>query len=139
MPNQFNRSYLTPLIASPTVSLAQLQSGGLAGVIGQTIAANSTAIAPVLSAPTVSATGGGTTGGSLPAGTYYLQFTETNGIGETLPSPESASFTVAAGNIPQVTLPAIASGLNGINIYLTQPGGASGSETLYATGVTTAT
>lgn len=55
---------------------------------------------------------------------------------ESTASPESAHFTVVAGNIPQVTLPPLPSGVASINIYLSPVGGASGSEVQYATGVT---
>lgn len=86
--------------------------------------------------PTVSPTGGGSAGGLLQAGDYYLRYTFVNAVGETLTSPASSRFTVASGNIPQVTLPALASGATSINVYLTFPGGQLGSETLYKTGVT---
>lgn len=88
-------------------------------------------------APTVNVTGGGSVGGSLPAGAYYLVYTELDsGAKESNPSQETANFTVAAGNIPRVTLPALPTGVSSRNIYLTAAAGARGSETLYATGVT---
>jgi hypothetical protein len=91
-------------------------------------------------APTVNPTGGGTTGGSLAAGTYYGTYTFVFASGyETPASPESSQFTVADGNIPQVSLPALPSGVAGINLYLTPANGAQGSEVRYATGITTRT
>ena len=50
----------------------------------------------------VSPSGGGSTGGHLAPGTYFLQYTFTYPGGtETLPSPGSNSFTVtASGNVP---------------------------------------
>jgi hypothetical protein len=72
----------------------------------------------------------------LQAGTYYVKYTFVNQAGETLASPASTQFTVAAGNIPQVTFPALPTGATSINVYLTSAGGPSGSETLYKTGVT---
>lgn len=86
--------------------------------------------------PTVSATGGGASGGLLQAGNYYVKYTFYNAAGETLPSASSTVFTVASGNIPQVTLPSLPTGATGINIYLTAANGVPGSETLYKTGVT---
>ena len=86
--------------------------------------------------PTVAPTGGGASGGSLQAGTYYLKYTFVNANGQTTVSPESAQFTVAAGNIPQVTLPVLPAGSTSISIFLTAAGGGSGTETRYATGVT---
>ena len=83
----------------------------------------------------VTATGGGTTGGSLAAGQYFVTYTWMNATGETLPLPTPAPVTVAAGNIPRVTLPALPAGATGANIYLRLPGGAAGSELRYATGV----
>lgn len=90
--------------------------------------------------PTVNPTGGGAGGGALQTGTFYLKYTFTNASGETAPSPESLQFTVAAGNQPQVTLPALPAGATGISIYITPPGGNSGSEVIrYATGVNVTT
>jgi hypothetical protein len=80
-----------------------------------------------------------TTSGNLAAATYYLRHTELNGFGETTVGPESSSFTVAAGNIPQVTFPALQAGNVARNLYLTPAGGSSGSELLYADGITTGT
>jgi hypothetical protein len=78
-----------------------------------------------------------TTAGSLAATSYYLNFTETNGFGETTASTESSQFTVSAGNIPRLTFPALQTGNTARNVYLTS--GASGTETLYATGVSSLT
>ena len=89
--------------------------------------------------PTVNPTGGGSVGGSLQAGTYYLKYTFINTAGETPASPESLQFTVSTGNIPTVTLPALPSGATGTNLYITAASGASGTETLYATGIVTTT
>ena len=59
--------------------------------------------APVVAA-VVNATGGGATGGSLPAGNYIVTYAWASLIGETTPSPNSIVVTVAAGNTPRVTL-----------------------------------
>jgi hypothetical protein len=91
-----------------------------------------TAVAPI---------GGGAVGGFLAPGTYRLALTRVTATGgETkIGNTESAPFVVAAGNIPQATLPALGAGAVSFNVYLTLPGGASGTEILYATGVTGAT
>lgn len=89
-------------------------------------------------APVVNTTGGGTTGGSLPLGQYNVRYTFINPAGETAASP-AATFTITAGNIPRVTLPALPAGVTGMNIYLSPVAGLVGSETLYQRGVTTLT
>jgi hypothetical protein len=128
--------YVVPTIPPSGTTFAALQSGGLNGILEKLITNLSSAIAAPGSAPAVSPTGGGSTGGLLAAGQYYLKITATSGIGETTASPESAQFTVAATNIPQVTLPSLPAGASGFNIYLTAAGGASGTEALYAPNVT---
>jgi len=101
---------------------------------------NPTAKANPSTTPTVDPTGGASVGGNLQAGTYYLKYTDVaTAGGETLPSPESLQFTVVAGDIPQVTLPSLPSGISSRNIYITPTNGVSNSETLYLTGVTTTT
>jgi hypothetical protein len=127
-------AYISPTIAPSGTTFAQFQAGGVSGQLERLIAANSNGTAAP-GAPTLSVTGGGTTGGSLAAGTYYVKVTETNGIGETTASTE-VSVTIAAGNIPQVTFAALQAGNTARNVYV---GAASGVEVLYATGVTTGT
>lgn len=97
------------------------------------------ALSNPVTAPTINVTGGGSVGGSLQAGAYYAKYTWTNTAGETLASPESLVFTVSAGNIPRVTFPSLPTGATGYNLYLTQAAGASGTGTLYATGLTLTT
>ena len=123
----------SPTIAPSGTTFAQFQAGGASGILERLIAANFLGTAAPAT-PTLSATGGGTTGGSLAAGTYYVKVTETNGIGETTASPE-ASVTIAAGNIPQVTFAALQAGNTARNVYV---GAASGAEVLYASGITAA-
>ena len=82
-------------------------------------------------APTVNANPA-SVGGALLVGSYLARFTYTNAAGESTPSVESAAFVVAAGNIPTMTVPALPPGVTGTNVYLTAPGGAAGSEVLYA-------
>ncbi len=90
-----------------------------------------------LTAPALSQSAGG---GSLPAGAYRVRWTNVDSGGkESAVSVESSAFTLGAGNTLVVTLPSLPAGITSRNIYLTAAGGASGSETLYATGNTTTT
>ncbi|WP_422932050.1 hypothetical protein [Singulisphaera sp. PoT] len=124
-----------PTLKASGVTFSQLRTLGLKGHLDKVIAAQ-TATGNPTTAPTINVTGGGASGGSLAAGAYYAVYTETNGIGETTKSSESTQFTVAAGNIPQFTFPALQSGNVDRKLYLTAVGGASGSEVLYASGIT---
>jgi hypothetical protein len=126
--------YQTPAILPSGATFTQLQSGGLAAILDLIVAANPTVANPTV-APTVNPTGGGASGGTLPAGTYFVSYAWDSGIGRTLPKESAASFVVAAGNIPTVTVPALPAGVASAHVYLTQAGGASGSEVFY--GVTT--
>ena len=88
-------------------------------------------------APQVDPIGGGLTGGGLPAGNYFVQYTwngPTTAPGETLPSSE-AEFRVQAGQIPLLTLSTFPANAATAKIYLTPTNGAAGSEFLYASGV----
>jgi hypothetical protein len=127
-------AYTSPIIASSGTTFALFQAGGATGILERLIAANLAGTAAP-SAPTLSATGGGTTGGNLAAGPYYVKVTETNGIGETTGSPE-VSVTIAAGNVPQVTFAALRAGNTARNVYV---GTTSGVEALYASGITAGT
>lgn len=127
-------AYTSPTIVPSGATFALFQAGGASGILERLIAANLSGTAGP-NAPTLSATGGGTTGGNLAAGTYYVRVTESNGIGETTASVE-VSVTISAGNIPQVTFAALQPGNTARNVYV---GTASGAETLYASGVATST
>lgn len=128
--------YVAPTIRASTTTWAQLLSGGLKGVLDKQITANASIANPTTQI-TVSVTGGGASGGSLPAGDYYATCTHTNDLGETTAgTTRSALFSVSAGNIPRITVPALPTGAVATKIYLTAAGGASGTEVLYATGVT---
>lgn len=127
VPSGFNQGYV--------VNQDTTQLGG-----ARTVPTTNTALfTPPVAVPTINPIGGGGSGGLLQAGTYFLKYTFVNAQGETTVSPESAQFTVVAGQIPQVTLPALPSGITSINLYLTAPNGASGSETKYATGIVATT
>ncbi len=127
-------AYTSPTIVPSGTTFAQFQAAGATGHLERLITVNFAGTAPP-AVPTLTAAGGGTTGGSLPTGTYYVRVTETNGMGETTPSPE-VSVTITAGNVPQVVFAALQSGNLARNVYV---GNASEAETLYATGITTAT
>jgi hypothetical protein len=129
-------AYISPSITASGTTFAQFQAGGASKHLENLIAANLNGNQAPSAAPTVAVSG---TGGLLAAGTYYLRATETNGIGETTASPESAQFTVTAGQVPTVTFPTLQAGNTARNVYLTPAGGASGSETLYAEGITAGT
>lgn len=126
-------NYAPPSIQASGATFSDLQSGGVAVVLNKLIAANP-AIANATTAPTVNVTGGGSSGGFLPAGAYFLKYTWVDGAGETLASSESTTFTVSAGNIPTAAVPTFPTGVAGWNAYLTAAGGATGTETLYSVG-----
>lgn len=129
-------AYISPSITASGTTFNQFQAGGPSRHLENLITANLNSTQAPSSAPTVSVSG---SGGLLAAGTYHLIITETNGVGETTASPESAPFTVTAGQIPTVTFPILQAGNLARNVYLTPAGGVSGSEVLYASGVTTGT
>lgn len=86
--------------------------------------------------PTLSSQAGG---GALAGGTYRCSYTFVDSTGkESCPSPLNLNFTLTGGDTLRIALPALATGTVSRNIYLTPAGGAAGTETLYATGVSTA-
>jgi hypothetical protein len=90
--------------------------------------------------PTVNATGGGAAGGSLAAGTYRVSVVNVDAAGqESSDVVISATFTVSAGNIPRVTMPALASGVSSRKLFLTDTNAPTASRKLYLTGNTTTT
>lgn len=127
---------VTPTITASGTTWAQLKTGGVKIVLDKMAAANAAKSNPTTQA-TATATGGGATGGSLAAGTYYLAYTWVDAFGETtIGTSESAQLTVSATNIPRITIPSLPTGCQCANIYITPVGGASGTEQLYATGIT---
>jgi hypothetical protein len=129
-------AYISPSITASGTTFAQFQGGGATRHLENLLAANLNGTQAPSSAPTISVSG---SGGLLAAGTYHLIITETNGLGETTASPESAQFSVTAGQVPTVTFPTLQPGNLARNVYLTPAGGASGSEVLYASGITAST
>ena len=121
-------SYVTQ-VTTPVVNLAAAApSGGVAP--------------PTTQEPTVTPTVIQATpyGGKLTPATYFVFYTYTyaNGI-ESLPSPASAPFTVAAGNVPMVILPRLAESATGLNLYLSDATGGSGPAVRDATGLMSTT
>lgn len=88
---------------------------------------------PTLAAPTITAGmfTPATTGGTLPAGAYRAVLTLVNAQGETIASNEVSGITVASGTTGSIAFSngsAFAAGVTG-KLYLTQMGGATGTET----------
>ena len=128
-----------PSITASGKTFGQFQVGGLSGQIEGLIAAAAATLAPTV-AHTWTATGGGASGGSLAAGTYYSVVTESNGFGETTAGPESSQISVSATNIPRITFQTLKTGNVSRNVYIGAANGSSGGPyTLYATGITAST
>lgn len=128
-------TFVMPTIQPSGTTWAQFKTGGVGILLSNLAQANPPKASPTTAA-TVAVSG---TTGLLPAGTYYCQYSFVDPFGETLAGGESAQFTVASGQVPTVTLPALPGGVQAINLYLTNPNGAAGTETLYATGITSTT
>ena len=78
----------------------------------------------------------------LSPGTYHVSYTWVDNVSgiETTSGSSEGTFTLSSGQAPTVTVAFPSSSYSATaNIYLTAPGGSSGSETLYATGITSAT
>jgi hypothetical protein len=106
-------SYANPNVLPSGTSFAQFQAGGASGQLERLISANSPAESNPTTAATLSATAGGTVGGLLAPGVYYVNFTETNGFGETTVSAESGPVTVAAQAAPTGAPTVVVSGTGG--------------------------
>lgn len=73
----------------------------------------------------------------LPTGTYVAAYTFVDGATETPRSVGTSSLAIVnASSKPRVTLPALPTGVDSINLYLTPAGGAVSTATLYCTGIT---
>jgi hypothetical protein len=128
-------TFIAPTIQPSGTTWAQFKTGGV-GILLTNLAVTNPPKANPSTQATVAVSG---SGGLLPAGTYYCQYSFVDPFGESLAGGESAQFTVTTGQVPTVTLPALPLGVQAINLYLTNPNGAAGTETLYATGITTTT
>ena len=106
-------SYANPNVLPSGTTFAEFQQGGASGQLERLIAVNSTASANPTVAATLSATGGGTVGGLLAPGVYYVNFTESDGVGETTLSAEAGPVTVAAQAAPTGTPTVVVSGTGG--------------------------
>ncbi len=136
-------TYVSPVLVASGTTFAQLQAGGLPVMVAAMLAANPAVINPTVAA-TATATGGGASGGLLAAGDYFFAYTWVTALGETTAGTAFASevtgaVTVGTANKPRVTIPALPTGVTSANIYATAAAGLSGTETLYATGITTTT
>ena len=106
-------SYPNPNLVPSSATLAQLRAGGLSNLLERLISVNGAAEPNPTVAATLSSNAGGTAGGVLPAGVYYVTFTETNGVGETTVSAESGPVTVAVQSAPSGTPTVVVSGSGG--------------------------
>jgi hypothetical protein len=127
---------VAPAITTSGTTWAQLKTGGVELLLNNLVTAN-----PALANPTVQATAASSVAtGGLTAGTYYVSYSFVDAYGETLTGGESAQFTASGlTQLWTVTLPALPTYAKQINLYVTNANGASGTETLYATGITTTT
>jgi len=127
---------VAPAITTSGTTWAQLKTGGVELILNNLVTAN-----PALANPTVQATAASSvSAGGLGAGTYYVSYSFVDAFGETLAAGESAQFTsTGITQLWTVTLPALPTYAKQINLYCTNMNGATGTETLYATGITTTT
>ena len=95
-------AYPSPSLVASGTTFTQLLTYGFTGHLEHLLTAQVATSSPITAA-TVASAGGGSFGGALAPGGYYLNFTETNAFGETLPSAESAVFTIATVSAPSVT------------------------------------
>jgi hypothetical protein len=96
-------SYANPNVGPSGTTFAQFQAGGSSGHLERLIAVNAGAESNPTGPATVTANGGGTVGGLLPVGVYAINFTETNGIGETLPAAEVTGVSITNQAAPSGT------------------------------------
>ena len=130
-------TFVTPTITASGTTWAQYKTGGLKIQIDNLVTANA-----AKANPTVAATHAETVAsGGLASGTYYASYTWLDAFGETLvgASRSSAITVTDASHLTTLTIPSLPTGCQSANIYLTQPGGAAGTETLFATGITATT
>jgi hypothetical protein len=126
-------SYASPTVVASGTTFAQLQAGGVSAHLENLITAQAATAAPTV-APTLSESG---SGGTLPAATYYVCSTETNGWGETVAGPVSSGQAITLGQDLVITPPSLKTGNSARNYYV---GTASiGPFLLAATGQTGST
>lgn len=127
-------AFTAPSITASGLTFAQLQSGGPAAHLESLITANTGPTTAPTAAPTLSESG---SGGTLPAATYYVVITETNGIGETTASPVSSGQAITLGQDLVITYPSLQSGNTARNAYVGTSN--TGPFTLAVTGATGST
>src|SRR3954470_12063568 len=126
-------THVAPTIVASGTTWTQLKTGGLKVLLDNLSTANTAKADPTTQ---VTAAGSVSAGGLL-AGTYFFTYTFCDAFGETLADGRSAQFTsTGAAQLCTLTLPALPTGVSCMNVYCTKPNGASGTETLYATGIT---
>lgn len=128
-------AHVTPTITASGTTWTQYKTGELKIVIDNLVAANVAKANPsaALTTAVTTATGG------LAAGDYFAAYSNCDAFGETTigVSECASAFTVAGTTeLCTLTVPALPTGVQSRNIYLTPANGASGSEILYATGIT---
>jgi hypothetical protein len=124
---------VAPTVSTSTVAPTALQPGTYRhsytwdNGVGETLGSPEgtpftvTKVADPTTAPTVTATGGGSTGGLIGAGTLSVRLSAVGSVcGETRASP-AATVAVSSGNIPTVVIPAIESGSTGWNVWVMDP------------------
>jgi hypothetical protein len=127
-------SYTAPSITASGVNFAGLQAKGCSGHLEALIGAQAATADPTV-APTLAASG---TGNTLPAATYAVRVSETNGIGETLSIAAAATQAVTLGQALVVTFQSLKSGNTARNVYVSAVG-TSGPWTLAGSGITAGT
>lgn len=130
-------AYTRPNVVASGTTWAQLQAGGLAGTLLDSLAAQAQPGSPTAAptvAPTVAATSD--TGSTLTTGTWYALQTETNGFGETTAGPASTGQAITSGtnHLTVTTTSTLKSGNTGANIYLSL-GSNTGPFNLAAAGI----
>lgn len=127
-------AYASPSITTSGLTFAQLQAGGLTSVLEGVITASKAATLAPSAAPTLAASGSGAT---LPAATYWVVVTETDGIGETTVSATSASQAVTLGQNLVITPSTLRTGNTARNFYVGT--GSTGPFMLAGTGSSAST
>jgi hypothetical protein len=126
-------AHQVPSVTPSGITWAQLRTQGVSGHLESLIAAQAATANPS-AAMTLAESG---SAGTLTAATYYTVFTETNGIGESLPSPASAGIGITSTGEIVGTFPTLQTGNISRNTYVSTS--ATGPFYLAATGTTAAT
>ena len=106
-------SYANPNVLPSGTTFAQFQQGGASGQLERLITANSAGTSEPDGGRDVVGDRRRHGGRPLAPGVYYVNFTETNGVGETTLSAEAGPVTVAAQAAPTGTPTVVVSGTGG--------------------------